>query len=106
MPTHGALGNGNTAKPSHHAFPQHPGPSTLGIFPGWTASFMPVSKEGGSLTDLLFLRQLPSPNGLHQDSHPTSQQLRAEPAILPRLIFKNLEMGYTKKIKSGFQKAS
>lgn len=40
-PTLDALGNGSRAKPSHAAFPQHPGPPTPGLFPGWASSFTP-----------------------------------------------------------------
>lgn len=40
-PTLDALGNGNRAKPSHAAFPQHPGPPTPGLFSGWASSFTP-----------------------------------------------------------------
>lgn len=97
MPTPGALGNGNTAKPSHSAFLQHPGSSTLGMFPGWTASFMPGLNEGGSLIDLLLLYQLLSLDSLCWDGHQAIQQILANPATLPRLIFENFEMGYILK---------
>jgi hypothetical protein len=94
MPALDALGDGSRANPSHNAFPQHPGSSTPGGFPGWTASFMPGLEGGGSLMDLLFLHQLLSLNSLRWNGHCAIQQILADPATLPRLIFENLEMGY------------
>lgn len=99
MPTLDALGNWSRAKPSHAAFPQHPGPLTPGLFPGWAPSFMPGTSEEGSLIDLLFVSKLLSLGSLRQDGHQAFQCMPTNPAILPRLILENAEMGYMDKVR-------
>lgn len=98
-PTLDALGNGNRAKPSHAAFPQHPGPPTPGLFSGWASSFTPGTAGKAAWWTCYSYPSRCRWAAYAEMAIKPSNVCRQDPAILPRLILENVEMGYMEKVK-------